>query len=69
MSSIPANKTITDVGINTLDTNKSANATLAMNALPERMSVILLLNGVESERSSYLDKYKLIQGKTLANWK
>lgn len=33
-SSTPANRTMTDAGINTLDTNKSANATLAMNALP-----------------------------------
>lgn len=34
VSSNPASKTTTDVGIKMLDTNKSANATLTINALP-----------------------------------
>lgn len=37
VASTPANKTITDENINTLDTNRSASATLAMNALPGNM--------------------------------
>lgn len=34
VSSNPASKTTTDVGIKMLDTNKSANATLTINAFP-----------------------------------
>lgn len=34
VSSNPASKTMQDVGIKILDTNKSANATLTINALP-----------------------------------
>lgn len=36
-SSNPASNTITEVGIKILDTNKSANATLTINALPENI--------------------------------
>lgn len=35
VSSKPASKTTTDVGIKMLDTNKSANATLTINVLPK----------------------------------
>lgn len=37
VSSNPASKTTTDVGIKMLDTNKSANATLTINALPGKI--------------------------------
>lgn len=41
VASTPANKTITDEKINTLDTNKSASATLAIKALPENMVILI----------------------------
>lgn len=37
-SSNPASNTTTEVGIKILDTNISANATLTINALPEKIS-------------------------------
>lgn len=40
-SSIPASKTITEAGINTLETNKSANATLTINAFPVKLFINL----------------------------
>lgn len=43
-SSNPASNTITEVGIKTLDTNKSANATLTMNALPGKMWMSMCLS-------------------------
>lgn len=39
VSSKPASKTTTDVGIKILETNKSANATLTINALPANTSL------------------------------
>lgn len=39
VSSKPASKTTTDVGIKILETNKSANATLTINASPANTSL------------------------------
>lgn len=40
----PDNKTITDANINTLDTKRSASATLAMNAFPAKIVSFLFVN-------------------------
>lgn len=46
VSSNPASKTTTDVGIKMLDTNKSANATLTINALPGKIFVCVFFFGL-----------------------
>lgn len=59
-SSIPANKTIVEAGIITLVTNKSARATLTMNALPEIIKIIKFNDStLYKQIKPHTTKYKL----------
>lgn len=53
VSSKPASKTTTDVGSKMLLTNKSANATLTINALPGKIFVVVffLIYGIEKKNT------------------